>query len=216
MTPLYSFVLTSKQITPIDLLFSIPINSYLVLRDRKSFSLKIVLPLSILLLLGDIIGTLILQNTQDRILKIILSIFIIGIAIEMFTRPKSVQNKKPNKIFLGIIGIISGISAGLFGISVLLVAYISRTTSSRGSFRANLGFVFLINNFFRLFYYLTLPNPIITSATFRYASVLFPAVIIGMAIGLLLEKHIKEKIMLNILVLLLITSGLILFMQNIV
>lgn len=72
MTPLYSFVLMSRQITPIDLLFSIPINSFLVLKDRKSFSLTIVLPLSILLLLGDIIGTLVLQSTQDRILKIIL------------------------------------------------------------------------------------------------------------------------------------------------
>lgn len=216
MTPLYSFVLMSRQITPIDLLFSIPINSFLVLKDRKSFSLTIVLPLSILLLLGDIIGTLVLQSTQDRILKIILSILVIVIAIEIFTRPKNVQNKKPNRIFLGIIGIISGISAGLFGISVLLVAYISRTTTSRGSFRASLGFVFLIDNFFRLLYYLTLPNPIITSETFRYVSILFPAVFIGMTIGLFLEKYISEKIMLYILVLLLLSSGIVLFVQNIV
>ena len=88
MVPFFSFILTSKQITPIDLLFSIPINAFLFIRDKKSFSLKIVIPLAIMLLIGDVIGAMFLQNTDDRILKLILSLFIIIIGIEILTRPK--------------------------------------------------------------------------------------------------------------------------------
>lgn len=153
MVPLFSFILPSQIISPMDLLFSIPINLFLVLRDRKSFSFKIVLPLSLLLLIGDIPGALFLKTSNDVVLKIILSFLIIGIAIEMWTRPKSNSGKMPNIFFLGFIGILSGLTAGIFGISVLLVAYISRTTSDKGAFKANLGFVFLIDNLSRLIYY---------------------------------------------------------------
>lgn len=214
MTPLFSFILDSKQITPVDLLFSIPINTFLVLKDRKHFSIKIVLPLSLLLLAGDLVGALFLQSTDDRILKIFLSILIIGVAIEMWTRPKKVEGKKPNPIFLSIIGILSGITAGIFGISVLLVAYISRTTTNRGSFRSSLGFVFLIDNFFRLFYYLTLPHPIITKESFHLFILFIPAVIIGMIIGVISQHKIKEKTMKNIFIILLMSTGLLLLIQN--
>ncbi len=216
MTPLFSFVLKSKQITPIDLLFSIPINTFLILKDRKDFSLKVVLPISILLLIGDVIGALFLQTTDDRILKIILSILIIGIAIEMGTRPKKVEGKRANPLFLGVIGVMSGITAGIFGISVLLIAYISRTSSSRGNFRSSLGFVFLIDNFFRLIYYIIMPNPIITVSSIRYFILLFPSVILGMFIGVKLEKRINEKAMMKILITILVSTGVMLFLQNIV
>jgi len=214
MTPLFSFVLESKQITPVDLLFSIPINAYLVLKDRKSFSFKIVIPLSLLLLTGDVIGTLFLQTTDDKILKILLSFLIIGVAIEMWTRPKKVTDKKPSVIFLGIIGILSGITAGIFGISVLLVAYISRTTTSKGAFRSNLGFVFLIDNLFRLIYYSTLPKPVITHQSLEYFLLFLPAVIVGMYIGIKFHNHISDKLMTKIFILLLISTGLLLFIQN--
>ncbi len=215
MTPLFSFVLDSKQITPVDLLFSIPINAFIIFRDRKNFSFKIVLPLSLLLLSGDVVGALFLQTTEDKILKIVLSLLIIGIAFEMWTRPKTVEGKKPNLIFLAIIGIISGITAGIFGISVLLVAYIGRTTTNRGAFRANLGFVFLIDNLFRLIYYSTLSKPIITHQSINYVLIFLPAVIIGMIIGVKLDQKIKEQTMNKIFITLLLSTGVLLFIQNV-
>ncbi len=214
MTPLFSFILESKQITPVDLLLSIPINTFIILRDRLSFSLKIVIPLSILLLTGDIIGSMFLANTSDNILKIFLSILIIGIAIEMWTRPKKVYDKKPQPILLGIIGVLSGITAGIFGISVLLVAYISRTTTNRGEFRANLGFVFLVDNIFRLIYYSTLPNPIITHDSINMTLFLLPTVIIGIYIGVKIDHRLKEKTIKKIFIFLLISTGILLFVQN--
>lgn len=215
MTPLFSFILESKQITPVDLLLSIPINAFIVLRDKKSFSLKIVVPLSVLLLIGDVIGSMFLVNSNDKILKIFLSILIIGIAIEMWTRPQKIADKKPQPILLGIIGVLSGITAGIFGISVLLVAYISRTTTNRSEFRANLGFVFLVDNLFRLFYYSTLPKPIITQNALIITLTLLPAVIIGMYIGIKIDHRLKETTIKKIFVILLISTGILLFVQNV-
>jgi hypothetical protein len=214
MTPLFSFILESKQITPIDLLFSIPVNTYIFLKDKKHFSFTIILPLTILILLGDIIGAYFLQIAEVKLLKIILSILIILIACEIGTRPKNITGKKPNVLFLGIIGILSGISSGLFGISVLLIAYVSRTTTGRENFRSSIGFVFLIDNIFRLFYYLSLPTPLITKETINYFIILFPAVIIGIYLGTKLETKIPELMMKKILVLLLTSTGIMLLIQN--
>ena len=82
-----------------------------------------------MLLAGIIPGTFLLKVGNDRILKSILGIVVIGMALEMLTRkPTKNETKKNNPIFLIIIGIISGVLAGLYGIGALLVAYISRTT----------------------------------------------------------------------------------------
>jgi uncharacterized membrane protein YfcA len=213
MGSLFSFVVSNRLTTPVDLVFSIPTNIYMVWRERKNISLKVVIPLSLMLLAGIIPGTFLLKVGSDRILKSLLGVVVVGMAIEMLTRKPSKNGAgKSNPIFLIIIGVLSGVLAGMYGISALLIAYISRTTENKNQFRANLCCVFLVDNIFRFFLYLStgiLNKEILVTALF-----LSPAVFLGMLIGIKVDSNLKEETVRKSIIALLIISGSVLFLKS--
>ncbi|OPJ61098.1 sulfite exporter TauE/SafE family protein [Clostridium chromiireducens] len=213
MGSLFSFMVPNRLTTPIDLIFSIPTNIYIVWRERENVSLKVVVPLSLMLLAGIIPGTLLLKVGNDRLLKSILGIVVVGMALEMLTR-KQVQdtNKKTNPVFLTAIGITSGILAGLYGIGALLVAYISRYSDNKGQFRGNICCIFLVDNVFRFFLYLF--TGILNKEIFITTLILSPAVIIGMIVGVKVDSGMKEDTVKKVVIALLIISGTILFVKS--
>ena len=213
MGSLFSFLVSNRLTTPIDLIFSIPTNTYIVWRERKNVSLKVVIPLSLMLLVGIIPGTLLLKVGSDWILKLILGIVVVGMALEMLTR-KSAKNKtKVNSpILLVIIGVISGVLTGLYGIGALLVVYISRITDNKSQFRANICCVFLVENVFRFFLYLF--TGILSKEIFLLTLFLSPAVLLGMMIGVKVESNMKEKTARKAVIALLLISGTILFLKS--
>lgn len=215
MASLLSFVISPKIITPIDLLLGLPINLFLVLKERDNLNFKIVIPLSLLLLFGAIPGSMVLKYVNDNILKSILGLVIIFIGVEMFIRKNKTTNKtKKNPLVLAIIGIFSGLIAGVFGIGAFLVAYIQRTTDNHSQFRVNLCFVFLVENVFRFItYYIT---GIFNSRVFYYSIILYPVVIIGLLIGFKLSDRMEEEIIQRLVILFLIISGSLLFLRNVI
>ena len=213
MGSLFSFVVPNRLTTPVDLIFSIPTNIYIAWRERKNISLKVVIPLSLMLLVGIIPGTFFLRVGNDRILKSILGIVVVGMALEMLTRkPTKNETKKNSPIFLIIIGILSGILAGLYGIGALLVAYISRTTNNKSEFRANICCVFLVDNVFRLFLYLF--TGILNKEIFILTLIISPAVILGMIVGVKVDSKMKEETVKKSVIALLIISGTVLLVKS--
>lgn len=213
MGPLFSFVMSNRLITPVDLIFSIPTNTYIAWRERKNISMKVVIPLSLMLLIGIIPGTFLLKVSSDWILKSILGIVVIGMALEMLARNTNKGGTdRANPIFLIVIGILSGVLAGLYGIGALLVAYISRTTDNKSEFRGNICCVFLVDNLFRLFLYLL--TGILNKQVFLMTLSLLPAVFIGMAIGVKIDSNLKEETVKKYVIGLLIISGAILFLKS--
>ncbi len=213
MGPLYSFAVENRITTPIDLIFSIPTNIYMVWKERKSISLKAVVPLSVMLMAGILPGTFLLKFGYDWVLKSVLGIVVILMAVEMLTRKQAQVPKKPSPVFLVTCGILSGILAGMYGISALLIAYISRTTDNRSQFRGNICCVFLVDNFFRLFLYWF--SGILNKDIFMLALILLPAVVLGMMIGVRIDKKVGERSVKNFTVALLIFSGLVLILKSI-
>jgi uncharacterized membrane protein YfcA len=215
MGSLFSFVVPNRLTTPVDLIFSIPTNIYMVWKERKSISLKVVIPLSIMLLAGIIPGTLLLKIGNEWMLKAILGVVIVGLAIEMLTRkPAKAESRKTSKVFLLTIGVFSGILAGMYGIGALLVAYISRTTDNRSAFRGNICCIFLVDNIFRFFMYLY--TGILTKEVFTLALMLSPAVIIGMLIGGKVDSHMKEDTVKKTVIILLLVSGTTLLLKSLI
>ncbi len=212
---LFSFVISNRLTTPVDLLLGIPTNIYMVWRERKNISYNIVIPLSIMLLAGIIPGTMLLKLGSDWILKAILGIVVIGLALEMLTRKQNnLTEKKTNPVFLIGIGILSGILAGMYGIGALLVAYVSRTTDNRSQFRANICFVFLVDNIFRFFLYLY--TGLLNKKVIIMALMLSPAVILGMYLGIKVDKKMNEASVRRAVIALLMISGLVLFLKSII
>jgi len=213
MAPLFSFVVSNRFTTPVDLLISIPTNVYLVWRNRKSINFRTVAPLSLTLLAGVVPGIMLLKTGNDLLLKSILGAVIIALGLEMlYRKPKQQDSVKVNKMFLVIVGLVSGVLAGMYGISAFLVAYISRTSADRGQFRANLCSLFLVDNIFRLFWYSA--SGIMTLEIMKFTLFLAPAVALGMYIGTKVDTGLKEETVRKATIYLLIVSGAILLARS--
>lgn len=81
-------MVSNRLTTPVDLIFGIPTNTYIVWRERKSISLKVVIPLSIMMLAGIIPGTLLLTIFLS---PAVLLGMIIGIKVDSNMKEKTVK-----------------------------------------------------------------------------------------------------------------------------
>ena len=141
--PLLSMVLSNSVITPGQVPVSLILNSKVVWQNRAYFSWKLIFPISVFVLLGIIPGVYLLRYGSPAILKFYLGLVIIFSGIEMLTR-KSTKVRKPNPVVRSAISFFSGLTAGLFGINLLVLAYLLRVSENREGFRSNICFVYLL------------------------------------------------------------------------
>lgn len=208
-----SFSTNTINITPIDLLVGIPSNLIIMVKERKSIKPSVFIPLSLLVIAGIIPGVIFLKNTNAEILKVVFGFAVILIGIETLLREGQKVKRKQSKLALAVIGVISGILCGLFGVGAFLVAYIGRTTDNQAQFRGNICAVFLIENMFRVILYSM--SGIITMSVFITSIKLIPIMLIGLFIGIMLSKVIKEEIVKKIVIILLMLTGVSLIISNI-
>lgn len=210
-----SFQNNNINISPIEVLMAFPSNLILTVKERKNLSWKIFLPLIIMVIIGVIPGTILLKNIDATVLKICFGFAIALISIEIFLREfgKNTKKVQSSPLALTIIGIISGVLSGLFGVGAFLVAYISRTTNNSSAFKANLCIVFMVENIFRIIIYIS--TGILTLTIAKQALLLMPFMLIGLFIGILLSKKISESLIKKIIIILLLLTGLSLMITNI-
>lgn len=188
--PLLAMKLNNKDISPSLLPISLGLNAYIVFKNRKNFSFQIVSSITLWVLIGIIPGTMLLKLGAPWIIKVILGILIIGLGVEMLTRDNAKQFQ-PNPVVKAVMCFLSGVTAGLFGINLLFLIYMERSSTDRSAFRANTCFVFLIENAFRTVMYII--NGIFTVFTLQITAVTVPAAALGMFVGGQIDKHIGEN-----------------------
>ncbi len=216
-SPLMNFNADTQLVAPVDLLMTIPANAFMAWRERKSISPAIVIRLVTLIYIGLIPGTIFLSIGSSQVLKVILGLAIVILGAEMLLREKAMKRqseKKSNPIVLIIIGLISGVLCGLFGVGAFLTAYLNRTTSNQSQFRANFCAVFFLENIARFALYLY--SGILTLASAKYALCIAPAAVLGLGCGILASKKIPEQHAKKVVAALLVLTGLSLAGQNIV
>lgn len=170
------------------------------------------LPLSALVIAGSIPGVFFLKNADTHVIKIVFGIVIILIGLEMLLREFQTKKGKQSKILLGMIGILSGLLCGLYGIGALLGAYVSRVTDDSRSFKANICVVFFAENTFRIILY-TLWG-IITYDVLKQSVMLIPFMLAGLCLGMLSSRFLNEKIVKKLVIVMLIISGIALTGSN--
>lgn len=200
------------NITPLELIVGYPSNLYIAFKERKSISAKVCVPLCALVILGSIPGAIFLKNGDAGTIKTLFGFAVVLIGIEMLLREKQKLKKENSKTVLIIIGIVSGILCGLFGIGAFLVAYISRTTNNQNEFKGNICMVFFVENTFRIILYSM--TGILNLMFLKQAIVLLPFMVIGLQIGILLSQKSSEKLVKKVVVILLIFSGISLIINN--
>ena len=204
-TTILSFGNSNVNISPVELLLGYPTNIILAWKERKSITWSVCVPLAVMVIMGSIPGVLFLKNADTGTVKLLFGVVIIFIGLEMLLREFRTKKVKQSKVLLSIIGILSGLLCGLYGVGALLGAYVSRITDDSSSFKANICVVFLVENTFRIILY-TLWG-IITPSELRQAVLLVPVMLIGLMLGMVSGKVLDEKIVKKIVIMMLVVSG---------
>lgn len=211
---LAGFSANNVNISPVDLLLGYPSNIYIAFTERKGIDPKICVPLCILVILGSIPGAVFLKLGNARFIKILFGFVVVLIGLEMLFRERSAKKQKGSPALMVAVGLLSGILCGMFGVSALLVAYVSRTTDNQTQFRANNCVVFMVENTFRLILYTV--TGIMNLEVAKNALCLLPFMAIGLGTGIFFEKRIPEKQAKRCVILLLILSGISLIVNNLI
>lgn len=212
-TSVMGFHSNNINISPVELLLGYPTNIILAIKERKSIDWKICLPLAGLVILGSIPGIFLLKNANTEVIKIVCGVVIVTIGCEMLFREFHPGKTHQSNLVLILIGILSGVLCGLYGIGALLGAYITRVTKDSHAFKANICFVFFVENTFRVILYSLWG--IITWNVLKQAAVLLPVALLGLYIGMLCSKEIDEKHVKRLVIILLIISGLSLVVKSV-
>lgn len=211
-TNILSFGASNSSISPVELLLGYPTNFILAWKERKSIRWEICLPLALLVVVGTIPGVLFLKSANVSSIKVLFGAIIVLIGAEMLWSDANGSRFKQSKFLLILIGILSGILCGLYGVGALLGAYLGKVTNDSHSFKANICTVFVIENTLRIVLYTVWG--LLTFDVLRQAVVLLPFMLIGLGSGMLSGKFLDEKIVRKLVIVMLIVSGAALILTN--
>ena len=189
-TPLLSVFLPNSTITPGLLPVSLVLNARVVWKNRSHFSPRLVFPIAAFVMLGIIPGTLLLQYGSASALKLLLGLVIIAMGVEMLTRKPGTG--KPSALLRSVMSFLSGVTAGLFGIDLLFLAYLERVSQRREEFRGNVCFMFILEGIFRTVLYLW--SGMFTTQSLLLSLISLPAALLGMWVGSLLDRHVSDRL----------------------
>ncbi len=207
-----SFGQANSLITPVELVVGYPTNAILAFRHRDKIDYKMALPLASILVLSGIPGALLLKRLDSSLIKVIFGIIIILIGLEMFYRESHPKEIKRSKVGFLITGILAGLLCGLFGIGVILGAYISRLTGDTKALKANMGFIFFLENTCRIINYSICG--IITGEVLRQVVILLPFMLLGLFLGMKSSNILDERIVKKIVIVAIVFSGIALIAMN--
>lgn len=214
--PVFSSILAFRydniEISPVSVLLSLPANMLLAFKNRKALKRSLWLPLAVLIICGNVPGILLLKNTDTRVLKVWFGFFIILVGILMLFNEFSTKKHKPSRVLLVLIGVLAGVTSGLFGIGVLLVIYVTQTTDNLEEFKANICMVYTAENASRLLLYIILG--VFTAAHLKRALMVFPFILLGIFLGMKSAAYLNERRAKVVIMGMLIFSGVSIVLSN--
>lgn len=190
--PILSMRLDNIVITPGTLLMDCPVNGYITWKNRRNFDWRRVFPLLLAMMAGILPGTLLLRFSMPWILKTCLGLMVVALGAEMATRPLRPEKAQRDFPWLRLaVAFFSGVCAGLFGISMFLVAYLERTATDYSEFKGSMCFLFFGENVFRLCVYAA--TGLLTRDVLLFGLVTLPAGVFSMLLSNFLSRHLPEK-----------------------
>lgn len=211
-TTILSFTTDNVNISPVSLLISHPSNLIMAWKNRKRINWKLCAGLTALVVLGNIPGVFLLKIAGAEIIKVILGFVIIYLSVEMYLNEKRQIKKKSSRLAFGIVGVIAGLVAGIYGVGALLGVYVNIITNDTKEFKANACVVFFVSDSFRLGLYIA--TGIVTWDIMKLSVFLIPFMLLSLYLGMKFSNYLNEKVVRRIVILMLIISGAALIINN--
>lgn len=211
-TTILSFTTDNVNISPVSLLISHPSNLIMAWKNRKRINWKLCAGLTALVVLGNIPGVFLLKIAGAEIIKVILGFVIIYLSVEMYLNEKRQIKKKSSRLAFGIVGVIAGLVAGIYGVGALLGVYVNKITNDTKEFKANACVGFFVSDSFRLGLYIA--TGIVTWDIMKLSVFLIPFMLLSLYLGMKFSNYLNEKVVRRIVILMLIISGAALIINN--
>jgi len=209
-----AFSADNINISPIDLIVSYPSDIIIAARKRKLIDWKVFAIMSACMLVGNLPGVFLLKTGDARVLKVVFGLVVAAIGLEAILHRSRGERKKPGLPVMLIVGLVSGVLCGLFGIGALMAACVSRLTDSADAFKGTHNAIFAVEGVMRITLYSL--TGIITLTTVKTALCLMPVMLLALWVGGLVSKRTSEKHARLIINIMLAISGLYLCVANIV
>ena len=145
-TTILSFGNDNANISPVELVLGYPTNLIVAWRERKSIRWSVCLPLAALVLAGSVPGILFLKNADTSLVKLFFGAAIVLVGVEMLWSESHPAKGRGSRLALGVIGVLSGLLCGVFGVGAFLGAKVCGVTVDRMGFMANFCVVFFAVN----------------------------------------------------------------------
>ena len=155
---------------------------------------------------------LLLKHVDAAAIKVVFGVVVIVLGAEMLLRECRASKSESSKFILAVIGVLSGMLCGLFGVGALLGAYVGRVTEDSESFKANISAVFIVDNTFRVILYSCLH--LLTLQTIKMSLLLIPFALGGLIAGIKCSQKLDDKLVRKCTVILLVISGVSLILKN--
>lgn len=210
-TSVLAFGMNNVNITPVELLIGSPSNMIVAWKERRHIDWKLVVPLTLLVLLGDVPGVFLLKSANAEAIKVLLGGVIIALGLSML-RPKSAARKRLSWPVIALVAVISGLLCGLYGIGALVAVLCTHITDNSHASRGTLNVILLGDNLFRVIVYAA--TGILTWPVIRQALLLFPVMVAGLLLGIRCISKVNERTARLIIILALIISGAALIITN--
>ena len=190
--PILSMGLDNVVITPGTLLLDTPVNAWITWKNRHHFQWRRILPLLAVNVCGIIPGTLLLRFSLPWVIKTVLGVIVVFLGLEMATRSlRPVRPDRKDRPWLRlVVSALSGVSAGLFGINMFIVAYLQRTAKDYGEFKGSMCFLFFGENVVRLVTYAV--TGLLTQEVLLFGLASLPAAVLAMVLSAWLSPRLEE------------------------
>lgn len=210
-TSVLSFGMNNVNIAPVELLIGSPGNMIVAWKERRYIDWKLVLPLTALVLLGDIPGVFLLKSANAQAIKVLLGGVIILLGLSML-RPQTAVRKRPSWPVIALVSVISGLLCGLYGIGALVAVLCAHITDNSHASKGTMNVILLGDNLFRVIVYAA--TGILTGPVIKQALLLMPVMVAGLLLGIRCIAKVNERTARFIIILALILSGAALIITN--
>ena len=203
-TPLLLLLWDPKTLVPVFIPLSIVADTFIVVQTWRQVEWSKVLPLVATGVVGVPLGTYVLLVAPSEVLRIVVAVIALTMATLLLLGITVPIRRE--KVASGVTGLFSGLlstSTTMSGPPVVLMMI--NQGWNRQTFRACLGMFFFVIQVFAIAS-LTLAGSL-TLQTLAVSAILWPAVIVGSAVSLLILPRISQRVFMRIATVLVMTTA---------